>query len=116
MSIIKKLKSSFHDDWCKNCYEEMEMQNKKLFMLPILVGHYVSHTNPDYYKKNLTPVNKKEDIPTGFYACGITNYWCPKCSYKITKLSIFLPVRGIEKYEDTLIFKNGELDELLKNK
>ncbi len=114
MSIISKIKSVFHDDWCKNCHCEMEVTKKQLYMLPELVGNYISHQNKEYYKNNLIKVNKKSDIPTGYYACGITNYWCSKCSYKITKLTIFLPVRNEEKIEEIIVFKNGELDDFLK--
>jgi len=64
MGFIKKIKSAFHDDWCKKCQEEMEILSRKLYMLPMTVGNYVSHTNPEYYKNNLVPVSKKADIPS----------------------------------------------------
>lgn len=82
-------------------------------MLPMTVGHYYSHQDAKYYKQNLIKINKKADIPIGTYACGIISYQCPNCGYKLTKLSIFLPVRDQEKYEEYIYFKNGELDEFL---
>ena len=115
MGIIRKMRAVFHDDWCKNCTSEMEVVEKQLFMLPMMVGHYVSHTNPSYYIQNLVKVDKKSDIPTGYYACGIKKYRCKKCGYKMVHLSIFLPVRDYEKMEDAFIFENGELDTFLEN-
>lgn len=83
-------------------------------MLPMMVGHYVAHKDADYYKKNLVPVDKKADIPTGMYACGIIEYKCPKCCHRAVKLSIFLPVRDQEKPEDAYLFENGEMDDFLR--
>lgn len=113
MKILRKVQAVFHDDWCKNCYTQMIVFDRHLYMLPMSVGHYVSHSDVSYYKKNLCRVNSKADIPTGMYACGIIRYKCSKCSYKLTKLSIFLPVRDQEKYEDFLYFYNGEFDDFL---
>lgn len=113
MNFLRKARLAFHDDWCKNCTETMEIRKKQLYMLPQVVGHYVSQKSPSYYKKNLIKVNKKADIETGYYACGIYVYACPRCSYKMVKLSIFLPVREQEKYEDTIYFDNGELDDFI---
>lgn len=53
MNFLRKIKSVFHDDWCSNCQITMEVGNKKLFMLPMLVGHYQSHSKADYYIKNI---------------------------------------------------------------
>ena len=115
MGIIKKIKSLFHDDWCSDCQTEMLETYKQLFMLPISVGHYVSHNNAEYYKKNLVRVTSKKDIPVGIYACGIKKYRCSTCGRTIVNLSIFLPVRDQEKYEETICFKNGELDQFIDN-
>lgn len=82
-------------------------------MLPMMVGHYTSHKDPEYYRKNLRKVNRKADIPVGTYACGMIVYRCPACSHRTVKLSIFLPVRDQEKYEDGFLFENGELDDLI---
>lgn len=115
MSFLRKMRAPFHDDWCKRCTEPMEIRKKELYMLPILVGHYMSHSDAEYYIQNLVKVNKKKDIPTGYYACGIYMYHCPKCNYKVVKLSIFLPVRDEEKFEEAIIFENGELDVFLQS-
>lgn len=114
MKWIKKMRSVFHDDWCKNCFNEMDIKHKQLYMLPMTVGHYYSHKDANYYKKNLIKVHRKADIPTGQYACGIISYKCPQCGYKMTKLSIFLPVREEEKQEESIYFENSEFDEFLK--
>lgn len=113
MGILRKAKALFHDDWCSKCQSEMNVEKKKLYMLPMMVGHYTSHSSPDYYKKNLVPVLKKADIPTGMYACGVISYKCPKCCNRAVKLSIFLPVRDQEKPEDAFLFEKGELDDFL---
>ncbi len=114
MGFLRKLRSNFHDDWCSECQNVMEERSRKLYMLPMMVGHYVSHNEPEYYKQNLILVNCKADIPTGKYACGIIAYRCPECFHKAVKLSIFLPVRDQEKYEDVFYFKNGEMDDFVK--
>lgn len=103
----------FHDDWCRQCTEKMELTKKQLYMLPQVVGHYISHNDAQYYKKKLVKVNKKSEIPVGYYACGMYRYCCPKCDSKLVKLTIFLPVRDEEKYEDTILFQNGELDNFI---
>lgn len=114
MSIIKKIKALFKDNSCNECFADMDVEKKQLFMFPAMVGHYTHHDDAEYYLNNLIPVDKKADIPTGVYACGATKYTCPKCGHKMIKLSIFLPVRDQEKYEDTLFFNNGEVDNLFK--
>lgn len=113
MKLLRKMRSAFHDDWCSECTEVMEVRKKQLYMLPIMVGHYSSHSEASYYKKNLVKVEKKKDIPTGYYACGIHVYRCPKCHHKVVKLSIFLSVRDQEKYEENIYFKNGEMDDFI---
>lgn len=113
MGVIRKFKALFHDNWCPTCTKEMDLEKKELYMLPMIVGHYVSHQNADYYKRNLIKVTKKADIPTGQYACGMYVYKCKNCNKKVVKLSIFLPVRDVEKYEDTIFFNNGELNSFI---
>lgn len=115
MSILRKMRSAFHDDWCKQCTEVMEVKKLQLYMLPQIVGNYVSHKDASYYKKNLIKVDRKADIPAGYYACGAHLYNCRHCGYKYIKLSVFLPVRDYEKYEDTIIFENGEMDDFIYN-
>ncbi len=113
MVAFRKLRSKFHDDWCSKCYCPMREVDRKLFMLPMMVGHYVSHSNPAYYQKNLVPVDCKADIPTGMYACGVIVYHCSDCGNHVVKLSIFLPVRDKEQYDDAFLFEHGELDDFL---
>lgn len=60
-------------------------------------------------------VDKKADIPIGYYACGIYQYQCPNCKESLVKLSIFLPVRDQEKIEEIMYFKKGELDSFIDN-
>jgi len=113
MGIFRKIKGIFHDDWCGKCQAKMDETIRQLYMLPMTVGHYCSHKDAEYYKRNLQKVARKADIPAGVYACGAIAYRCPECGHQIVKLSIFLPVRDEEKFEDVLIFENGELDEML---
>ena len=114
MGFLKKVKAMFHDDWCKNCQTQMQETKRQLYRLPMIVGNYQSHSKADYYTKNLVKVNCKADIPSGMYAFGVVDYHCTDCGHNIVKLSIFLPVREQEKYEDVIIFEKGELDEFLK--
>lgn len=87
----------------------MEVTRKQLYAMPDQrVGHYVPHEDPEYYGKNLVPVGKKAEIPTGMYACGLIAYRCPQCGHRAVKVSVFLPVRGEEKMEQTLYFDHGE--------
>lgn len=115
MGTIRKIRSFFHDDWCSECTEQMDVVKKQLYMLPMIVGHYVSHRDASYYIKNLVKVEKKKDVPTGYYACGLHSYRCPKCNHQSVKLSIFLPVRDQEKQEEVLFFEKGEMDEFLRD-
>ncbi len=115
MGFFRKLRSVFHDDWCSKCQNVMDEEHKRLYMLPMVVGHYVSHENADYYKNNLIPVNRKEDIPTATYACGIKVYRCPECLHQAVKVVTFLPVRDQEKYEEVLYFDKGEMDDFVRN-
>lgn len=114
MGIIKKFKAYFNDKACPECYEDMDIEKRQLFMFPAMVGHYQHYDSPEYYLSNMVPVSQKADIPTGVYACGAIKYVCPKCGKKVVKLSVFLPVRDQEKYEDTIFFFNGEVDDLFK--
>jgi len=113
MGFFRKIQAKFHDDWCSKCQNVMDERKRKLYMLPMMVGHYVSHSEPEYYKNNLVLVNRKADIPKGRYACGIVLYRCPMCSHQAVKLSIFLPVRDQEKHEDAFYFENGEMDDFI---
>ncbi len=114
MGFFRKLREKLHDDWCSECTSEMEVIRRQLYALPTMtVGHYASHEDPEYYIKNLVPVERKAEIPTGMYACGITAYRCPQCGHRAVKLLVFLPVRDMEKPEQGLYFEHGEMDALL---
>lgn len=113
MGFFRKARAVFHDEWCSQCLNEMDVVHKRLYALPMKVGGYVSHTEPEYYKRNMTPVSKKADIPPGQYACGAIVYRCPNCGHRAVKLDIFLPVRGMEKREDARYYEKGELDDFL---
>lgn len=114
MGILRKMRAAFHDDWCSRCQTPMAETGRRLFALPnMMVGHYVSHKEPEYYRKNLRVVSRKADIPSGMYACGLIAYQCPQCAHRAVKASIFLPVREQEKIEEAILFEKGELDDLL---
>lgn len=113
--MFRKLRAKFHDDWCGRCAKVMEIERKQLYAMPDqFVGHYVSHSDPNYYKTHLTPVGRKSDIPTGMYACGLILYRCPDCGFTAVKLCAFLPVRGEEKVEECLYFDKRELDDFVR--
>lgn len=93
----------------------MNLTKKQLYALPMMVGHYESIDDPNYYVQNLIKVQKKSDIPTGCYACGTYLYHCPKCNKTVAKLTIFLPVRDQEQIEESHLMDNTELINFLKN-
>ena len=104
MGLIDRWLRQYQDDWCRNCKCAMEKHRKQLYALPnVSVGHYVERKEPDYYKKNLHPVNRKADI----------QYRCPQCGKRLTVLDPFLPVRDEEKHEGNIVFQAGELDDFL---
>ena len=115
MAFFKRMRVKFHDDWCEDCLEKMQRVKKQLFYMPQSVGHYIRHEDAAYYVKSLIPVEKKADIPTGMYACGMYVYRCMQCGVRYVKLTPFLPVRGEEKNELPLMFMKGELNELLES-
>ena len=114
MGLIDKWLRRREADWCRDCKCAMEKLRRRLFALPnVSVGHYVEHREPDYYRKNLYPVERKADIPSGMYACGAIQYRCPQCGRRITVLDPFLPVRDEEKHEGNVVYQAGELDDFL---
>ncbi len=48
MSFFRKLKAPFHDDWCPECTAVLDVMQKQLYMLPMLVGNYTSHADAAY--------------------------------------------------------------------
>lgn len=114
MGFFQKIKAWALDDWCTGCTEQMKLVKKQLFVLPMTVGHYVDHDDPNYYETNLQKVAKKADIPAGFYACGMYLYQCPKCQKKVVKIINFLPVRGEEQVDGAHLFESGELVDFIE--
>ena len=115
MGLIKKIKALFHEDWCTKCQSTMNKTWEQIFMLPMTVGHYISHRDAKYYRDNLVKVENKTSIPSGIYACTIKKYLCQNCGHNIVLLSVFLPVRDQEKLEETIMFQNGELDSFINS-
>ena len=113
MGIFKKIKALFHEDWCTKCQSKMDKISEQTFILPMTVGHYVSHREAEYYKNNLIKVDSKKDIPAGVHASIIKKYRCPKCGHNIVLVSNFLPVRNEEKLEETILYEKGELDSFI---
>ena len=113
MRLFRKIRGFFHDDWCSKCQSQMQEEKCQLYALPVMVGHYSSHKDAEYYLENLHKVNCRTDIPTGMYACRLMGYRCPQCGHRAVKLSIFLPVRDQEKFEEGFYFENGELDDFI---
>lgn len=114
MGLREKWLRRYRDDWCRDCRREMEQTCERLYAMPrVSVGHYVEHTDPEFYEENLCPVDAKSDIPPGMYACGAIQYRCPGCGKRTTVLSPFLPVREAAKRERSMVFRGGELDDFL---
>lgn len=114
MGLLNNFLRRHQPNWCRGCKREMEEAGRRLFALPsVSVGHYVEHTDPEFYEENLYIVDSKADIPPGMYACGAIQYHCAKCGRRVTVLDPFLPVRDQEKHEGDIVFWNGELDDIL---
>ncbi len=113
MGIFDGLLKKNRADWCDSCKTNMTSVSQQLFWMPMTVGHYASYKKADYYLKNLRPVAAREQIPAGYYACDARMYRCPQCGRRAAALRNFLPVREQEKVEETITFRNGELDTLL---
>lgn len=110
MGFFQKAKAWLLDDHCTGCAVPMDTVKKQLYMLPnLIVGHYVAYDDPHFYESHMVQVNKKADIPTGFYACYAYVYQCPKCHKQVVKLKIFLPVRDQEQLEDTYLYEEPSL-------
>ena len=113
MGLLQNLRARFCDDYCDRCKTKAEVAGQRLFALPMTVGNYSSHKDASYYLRNLHPVSGKADIPAGLYACSAIRYRCADCGRQFVKLKIFLPVREQEQFEESLLFREGELNELV---
>lgn len=113
MGLLDKLKAKLRDDWCADCSRKLEIQGEpRIYSLPMMVGQYREHDDPVYYLRNLRPVFDIKSLPNGQYASRMTILRCPGCGCRRERLSIFLPVRGEEKFESVHFFENDELREL----
>ena len=113
MGLLDGILRRRQPDWCRECRLEMEESGEQLFALPCMsVGHYVEHTDPEFYQENLYAVAQRADIPPGMYACAASQYRCSGCGKRVTVLNPFLPVRDQEKREGSIVFRNGELDDV----
>lgn len=113
MGLLQTLRAAFRDDYCDRCKVQAEEAGRRLFALPMTVGHYSSHKEADYYRRNMYPVTDKAEIPAGVYACHAVRYRCPDCGRQFVKLTVFLPVREQEKFEEALLFREGELNDIV---
>ena len=113
MGLFRKIKASLLDSWCGKCQIPMGETFRQLYTLPMMVGHYSSHKDAEYYIQNLRRVADRADILPGVYACEVIAYRCSCCGRRIVKLSIFLPVRDQDKWQDSYIFERGEMDGFL---
>lgn len=114
MGLFRKMRSRSRKDWCTFCNVEMTLVKKQLYSMPcIRVGHYAPVEHIEFLKKQIVKVDRKAEIPTGTYACGMIQYRCPQCGHGIVELVLFLPVRDKEMVEQILYFENGELDGFL---
>lgn len=113
MGLLKKIQGFFHDDWCSKCQSEMHENLRQLYALPVMVGQYEHQEEVEYFTRRMQKVGSKEEIPSGMYACDVVAYQCPACGYKVVKLTVFLPVRAQEKFEDVYFFEKGELDRFI---
>ena len=108
MSLFKKAKAWFRDDWCTECVAPMEARKKQLFLLPMTVGHYETFDSAGYYLRNLIRISKKSDIPAGTYASRVYLYHCPSCDKNVAKVVNFLPLRDQEQIEETFLFEDQD--------
>lgn len=114
MQLFKQVKRKLSNSVCKTCGNKVTEIHHQLYALPNTVGNYQTHRHdPSYYRENLREVCSKEMIPTGRYACELTVYKCFDCGHQKVCLSIFLPVRDEEKYEEIFYYDHGELDDFL---
>lgn len=114
MGVFSAITKRFKSNWCGNCKTEMATMYKRLYWMPMTVGHYAEHKDAGYYLKNLKPLMNIAQIPAGYYACDASMYRCSGCGRRITVMTPFLQVRNEEKTESHIIFENGELDNLFE--
>lgn len=87
---------------CKICKEKMIETQSDLYLIPARIDD-VHEESSAYYLKNATPIQDRDQIPTGNRACIITVYRCPSCGYRDVSVVDFLRVRDME------IIKGGDV-------
>lgn len=114
MGLVENIRRRKDPDWCRQCKRERKQEERRLFAMPKLnVGNYAEYIGPDFYRDALYPVVSRSDIPAGMYACWTVLYRCPVCGSTTTVLEPFLPVRDQQKREKEIVFRDGELDDVL---
>ena len=99
---------------CKLCKNKMAETQSYLYLIPARIDEEHEESSA-YYLKNATPIQSREQIPTGNRACVITVYQCQSCGYRDVAVVDFLRVRDKEiikggdvyPYEDFKEFLNG---------
>ncbi len=66
-----------------------------LFLLPLHFGETYEDSE-EFLRRNMQPIYKKEQIPTGMRACWLEVYRCERCENRQVKITDFLDVRGEE--------------------
>lgn len=113
MGVFDNFMKRFEDDWCKACKVQMYPIAERLYFMPVTVGHYVEKKDASYYLQKLQPIQDVAQIPVGYYACRIKAYTCGRCGQRIAVVKPFLQVRSEVKEETSIVFRNGEINELL---
>lgn len=66
-----------------------------LFLLPLHFGETYEDSE-EFLRRNMKPINSKEQIPTGMRACWLDVYRCRRCDKRQVQITDFLDVRGEE--------------------
>ncbi len=110
MGLLDKLLRKVSFDYCKNCKKDMDIIKKKLYVLPMYVGQTLKPENAESYLiQNASPVESKQEIPKGQYACGLRVHRCSSCGKIAESVELFLPVNGKEMTERYFLFEPGTI-------
>ena len=100
---------------CRHCRGKASKltASQYLFLLPVSFG--AKYENPEsYLASHMTPILRKDQIPTGRRACHVDIYQCQKCGQKQVMITDFLQVRGSESLEGTYVFDYNTFEPVLK--
>ena len=86
---------------CKGASNKISRHPYLFFLLFSFGDQYEDAAS--YLPSHMTPISRKEDIPTGRRACWIEVYSCPQCSSKQVMITDFLQVRGTEHSKGTYV-------------